>query len=204
MVPTLVPFLFMLSSDSNPPLATEKTTDSIPNVQTSSSYASNDSGFSNESGSFKFFSVSDQIRFFSPQGADAIREIGPIDAAACGIIGIGLAEYYAYQKFPGQDISTGNRNAYRHCYGSCLSYQAIGEDALIAMDIHEKYGPENKCDHAIDMANNSIGVSWAKSNPHGSCLDYCDTAIIQGRLSLDCSDVGVFNSSQIETVLPQN
>jgi hypothetical protein len=171
----------MLSSDSGAPLATDEVQ---PDSDPSSSF-----DFLSGSESFRSSSVLDQARFFSPQGAEAITKIGPVDAAACGIIGIGLAEYYAYQKFPGQDNSSGNRNAYRHCYGSCLSYQVVGEDALVAMAIHEKYGPGQGCDDSIDLVNNSLGVNWAKSNPYDSCLDYCDTLISQGMLALDCGDI---------------
>lgn len=195
------PFLLMLSSDSGSPTTTDEvSTHIILDTQIGTDYESSYFRFLSGSESSNAPSILEQVRFFSPQGTEALQKIGPVDAAICGLIGIGLAEYYAYQRFPEQDISSGNRNAYRHCYGSCLSYQIIGEEALVAMDIHEKYGPGEGCDDAIDALNNNIGVKWAKSNPDGSCLNYCDTAISQRVLALDCENIPNFNSSQIETV----
>lgn len=128
----------------------------------------------------------DQFKFFAPQGWDAIWEIGPVDAATSGVIGIGLAEYTSAELWPDEPASGEHRNAFRHCYGSCLDYQLIGDDALVAMDIHERYGAslDEGCDSAIDRFNNDVGVSYAKTDPDGSCYDFCTDAIGSGGLML--------------------
>lgn len=132
----------------------------------------------NEEDSWAYWAY-DQFKFFAPQGWDAIWEIGPVDAATSGVIGIGLAEYASAKRWPDESASGQYRNAFRHCYGSCLDYQIIGDDALVAMDIHERYGMgiDGKCDSAIDRFNNDVGVSYAKSDPDGSCYDACADAI---------------------------
>lgn len=129
----------------------------------------------------------EQAAFFAPQGWEALWEIGPVDAGVSGVIGIGIAEYASAEKYPGASPTEEHRNAFRHCYGSCLSYQEVGDDALIAMDIHEKYGgpQDGICDSAIDRFNNNVGVSYARDNPDGSCYDYCSEEINSRGLMLD-------------------
>jgi len=95
-----------------------------------------------------------------------------------------LAE--AASRFPGAGLHNGNGDAFRHCYWSALLARDIGPaNALTFTNAHEDYSANPAGEKAMDLHNNSVGISIGRGNTHASdtrLADLCAQARATGRL----------------------
>lgn len=97
-----------------------------------------------------------------------------------------LAE--AANQFSGPGLHNGPGDAFRHCYWSALLARDIGADnAKSFTDAHEAYGANPVGEKAMDLHNNSVGISIGGANSTASdamLILECMNAVNNGQLQL--------------------
>jgi hypothetical protein len=82
----------------------------------------------------------------------------------------------------------GPADAFRHCYWSALLARDIGADNAKAFtDAHEAYGSNPAGEKAMDLHNNSVGISIGSNNPgaaDSALVGACMLAVTNGQLRL--------------------